>query len=955
MAIEAWVQRLESRFRGLAEARPDWPIFALEHGIRGTDLQVFMVEMGDLIPARTLRNEHRLAWVAYAAEFGYEFRGVDFWKRFEKSTKGWKTAYQPWLRETFESFARDFHGVTPRSEWAKTYNRIAWPVVHGLVPKDLQRILVEYLFTARPPKEAFESATTLGRYLHSASASESSRFQELAENEALLGQVAAALLMPSVGERLVAPETLSRIVEDIRKERAAAAWLEEARERVGKLNLRGLGRREPANGQPSGVQPAGQTSAIEIPLAASFELRQGVDEAWMLWANIPSLAPIAAAAPELRDFLATARPRWRSDGGRMLARGTLIHGVGQQVAAWPEPGALLVEVEAAPDKVASAISRFKFPVAKRLLFQIREPYLATQVPTNQVRPGRDYLLVQGHSENTPGGAFRSLPSACNGARVLAISIPENVTVEVLQVLEAVGLTATRSLRVRPVGPQPAVWDDQGNCEYLEEDAMVLAIQTAGLRGTLHIEGDEVSPTQLERRGTDAENVIVKIGPLPRGIYRYEFRFVAEDAKEAIGYLRVLVRPRGSTGRTRGTCSGVVVYTSPERPSLEALWQGRAEIALAGAPGHEVNTSLELLDEEGDCLGRRAWNLCPPTDPEGWARSWSAITADQRLAACLPAASSGVLVFDAGDYGYQKIVLRREARALRWRLLSGEHTALLRLINDSDNEEDVRVSHIPFKCPLTMTDVSALGWEATAISPPEPGMYLARAGELRATALYATDQRAAALVSDERPARLPPLAGSKDRLAAALEILGLWDEGEVLGAIEVAKLRQRAVDDLEGAWFEAVCGEPWRAGEKSYQKGELTAADLAQLIVPEKPIHAVVDALLRYATVAPSLASGQRMEALIASLRDALPDEAKGIVQTIQLRPGMRRHRDHTRSICQAAFLASSEPSLLLPRGQVGMLDLCDRLLLAPRMTRAVRWVVLTCVGQGVKPRDWAWA
>ena len=61
-------QRLAQHFRALACEREDTPVFALEHGLAPAERLALQLSVRDSIRNAEPQNQHRLAWVAYAAE-----------------------------------------------------------------------------------------------------------------------------------------------------------------------------------------------------------------------------------------------------------------------------------------------------------------------------------------------------------------------------------------------------------------------------------------------------------------------------------------------------------------------------------------------------------------------------------------------------------------------------------------------------------------------------------------------------------------------------------------------------------------------------------------------------------------------------------------------------------------------------------------------------------------------
>src|SRR5205814_1568777 len=116
---------------------------------------------------------------------------------------------------------------------AEHFSIISWPITHAILPCDLQRQLARILYELRHSfsAELFESPANLGDFIAARSWNATSRFQNLAQNKLLLGQIAVALLLQgSFGTGgLIYPATLDRIGKDLDRERRAREWLRGAR------------------------------------------------------------------------------------------------------------------------------------------------------------------------------------------------------------------------------------------------------------------------------------------------------------------------------------------------------------------------------------------------------------------------------------------------------------------------------------------------------------------------------------------------------------------------------------------------------------------------------------------------------------------------------------------------------------------------------------------------------
>jgi hypothetical protein len=91
-ALLTWHNRLSEHFEVLAAERlgNDWPVFALEHGLSDSDVHLLENEVKASLIAQQPNRRVFLPWVVYAAEFGYQYSGDEYWQSFTEKTPGWK-------------------------------------------------------------------------------------------------------------------------------------------------------------------------------------------------------------------------------------------------------------------------------------------------------------------------------------------------------------------------------------------------------------------------------------------------------------------------------------------------------------------------------------------------------------------------------------------------------------------------------------------------------------------------------------------------------------------------------------------------------------------------------------------------------------------------------------------------------------------------------------------------
>jgi hypothetical protein len=354
MDLGQWQARIAEHFGQLRTVRTetvgDRPIFALEHGLDETEVKTLASAIRAHIAESAPSTDHPLPWIIYAAEFGYRYSGDEYWQTFESETPGWIIhGDRHWIRDCFRSFHRKYGGAKPSGPWAEHFRIICWPITHAILPRDLQRQLASILYELRHSfsAELFESPSILGEFIAARSWDATSRFQQLAQETQLIGQIAAALLLQGQFGTggLIYPTTLRRIGEDLDRERRAREWLRGARKMAEeRAHVRGL-----AGGRPTAAIAVRHEEARAEVVALGIEPRlvlrpaEGSGASWDVTLEIPDLSHLLLRFPRTRDILTASRCVVAGAAGRPVARGRFLHGAQRvTLARWPRPEEVLL-------------------------------------------------------------------------------------------------------------------------------------------------------------------------------------------------------------------------------------------------------------------------------------------------------------------------------------------------------------------------------------------------------------------------------------------------------------------------------------------------------------------------------------------------------------------------------------------------------------------------------------
>ena len=305
-------QRLEAHFDELRRVRDDqaganYPVFALEHGLGELELALLANCVKDAIARRHLPTVTSLPFVVYAAEFGYGYAGDEYWQTFSQRTPGWSAIEdRDFVRRAFQRFAEKYRGAVPSGPWARQFSIICWPITHAVLPMDLQHQLVQLIFEYRTglTSELLADPPSLGRRLAARSNHASSRFRYFAQNTALLGQVAAALLAPeNESSPFLEDATLERIVASLSKHHSAREWLRDAKQTANRVRTAGF-RRRPQSAVPTSDEPRSD----RLPRAADPGVFVQLSErGWTTHLQLPDLSLLSEQLPELHEHLRNLR------------------------------------------------------------------------------------------------------------------------------------------------------------------------------------------------------------------------------------------------------------------------------------------------------------------------------------------------------------------------------------------------------------------------------------------------------------------------------------------------------------------------------------------------------------------------------------------------------------------------------------------------------------------------
>lgn len=830
MDLKHWQQRLAHHFTELRSVRSqttqDLPIFALEHGLNPQEIHVLENSLRIHIAEHSPSKLHALAWIVYSSELGYRFAGDEYWQTFEQETPGWRDhGSRYWLRDCFRSFQTEFGGAKPTGLWANHFSIICWPITHAVLPKDLQRQLARILYELRHSfsGEILTSPASLGNLIAARSWNTTSRFQNLAQETELLGQIAAALLLQEGGtESLLYRDTLERIREGLDEERRSREWLRSARQSAKeRVQVNGLASPwESSKRCPvSNVEQArAEVSSLGIEPRLVLRALDSSRESWEVLLEIPDLSHLPLRFAQTREILEGSRCIVAGSSSRPLARGRCLFGSQRVVLSrWPRSDEVLLRFEHSDSQLDFLFSTecLLRPAAKRL-FRFASDGFAYECRGLRVRPGESYILIStGNPFHTDKHA-NPISVSCKESHGIILNLPKALTMDWETLLHKLGLAQSKAIEVWPAGLDAVKWEGDGYAEWLSSEQPCLAIHIDHPIESVQISMDRnlISPLELSSLNTGMP-IFIELPKLSAGRHELQVSVQSLEGENVqIGDLEIVVHarePRPWLPDVASPQGPLNVQMFPLAPSLEDLWEGRVEISLQGPADRGVKCRISFFERDGETatFSQDLPALSMPFSEERWRthfekhfrRKKGAQEAYDTTRVCW-------LRFNADEIGSFTVRCERDFTPLRWAFRSRSSKAILQLIDDRGGADEPEICQMAFETPCVKKILS----RATEYEIPDSGgMYVARI-ENNAAAIIVSPRVVHELQDLGVDPKIENLQRSLSSVIQLLEIAGTWARARLSGGILSATRQQAVVSALLTEIFRLVCGDKWAEAE-----------------------------------------------------------------------------------------------------------------------------------------------
>lgn len=840
-ALEDWQARLERHFADLHVQRRDRPLFALEHGLGQSEIEALGAAVRAHVVSRSPSTLHSLVWIVYAAEIGYGYEGDEYWQTFEQKTPGWTLrGSREWIRDRYRFFQQKYGGAAPAGAWAGHFTIICWPITHAILPTDLQRQLARILYELRDSFSAdlFESPTTFGEFIAARSFSATSRFQNLAQETQLVGQIAAALLLEgqfgSAG--LLHPAALQRISADLERERVARVWLRSARQFAQeRATVRGLSFSRGGTLSTTRRPEEARAQIAELGIEPRLVLRpkNQPKTSWEVCLEIPDLSHLLLRFPKAREVLAESRCVVAGSAGRPLPRSQFLYGSHRVVLSrWPRPDEVLLQFERRDAQLDFLLrTECMLRPGPMRLFRIATDGVAYESRSLRVRPGESYILARTTSiAASPEVAAVDL--TCEGIHGARLALPPALSAPWEKALQQLGLTQAKTIEVWPAGLAAAQWDGEGHGEWLASERPCLGVSVDhSVNAVVVSVGSGSQPSLVLENVQAGKPEFIELPRLPIGLHKIRFstRGARAGDNEAIGDLDVLMRIREARpwSPAAGPQGPLLVRIEPTMPTLEQLWEGRAEIAIEGPPGRLLKCEASLIDSASQAKSAtKALQPLPlPVDPATWTRHFTQhFSKDGRASAAYDTARACELRFAAEELGAFTLRCEREFTPLRWAVRPGGRGYTARLLNDSGEPDPPVVVRRAFESPLVDEPLTT---DSPYPVPVAGGMYLARRAD-QAVAIIVPPVVQGFADFGCNP-RVDDAGSTADGIRRTCLTAELWSGAKLSGNV-FGVTRQRAVlYALDGHVAESLCGQNWMTTERAFRNGTMSLGYLQRAV------------------------------------------------------------------------------------------------------------------------------
>jgi hypothetical protein len=403
--------------------------------------------------------------------------------------------------------------------------------------------------------------------------------------------------------------------------------------------------------------------------------------------------------------------------------------------------------------------------------------------------------------------------------------------------------------------------------------------------------------------------------------------------------------------------------APQVPTLEEIWEGRAEIMLRGPLGRTVKCRVSLFEKDNSAavIAKQLPPIALPFTAEQWRVHFDKHFRDKKdVQSACDAARVCELDFSAEELGAFTVRCEREFTPLRWALREHRREYFVSLFDDSGEIKRPAVTRFAFETPLLEEPLElASEYHVSAAG----GMYVARVGEFKAAILVPP---VANNFEDLRCfPRIEKQVRSVDSVLRTLGLARLWGQGRLPRKMLSATRRRDVLQALTRHLSQLFSGDTWAEAELASLRATGGIAHL-KCAISKRREDAMFGSVLEHDyTALTNLTIRERVRRVAGICTKFLSLPSKRPLQIVGKSTIIRRwpsRADDPKWIVELAFRLASDPSTVEEWAGECLRAGVTRLLDLPTLARATRFLVVA-MDQHLKSRTangelyagWIWA
>ena len=651
----------------------------------------------------------------------------------------------------------------------------------------------------------------------------STRFQQLASETELIGQIASALLRDDRSGQWIEKETLARITSDLNVEEQARSWLRDAKQHVSRnATLKGLGRSVV-------TRPIRHIKMMDIhrnhayaPRCVSDHQQDGV---WRLFIDVPNLNPLVRYFPEFQPLFVQANIRLGNLFRRYPARALLHSSQSYLQKVWPSPRVPLLSFDPSNYNLDALVTRTCSLADGPWLFRLGTDGIGREILSRRVSLGGDYIVAQ--ENNSPMLKIgENVDLGCDGvnARKFTVNSLDDIgELSIGEQLSVLNLQPARQVYARPCGLVPASWDKEGAAEWLSTEQPI--VQLAANYAISYFDVSIITGASVLTLAPrpDADNSTYLVLPqLPAGMYNLNVIAHPVDSKYRAeqGDMKIAIRDV-STNNSTGVA--MLVTQEPAPATFDELFDGTVKIKVLGPNSRHVSVTLSLVKNGriAPLFVTNKLKLPLPVPEQTFSNHIDTLLdKDERLAKAYSEADRCEVLFDGSDLGSVQNQYERPFTPLRWGLSRLRDKYTVALYDDVEDPGLIEVYYYDFSTPLNEETLSAEDMTQAARKHAKPGIYIARMQKYFAVSIVPVQSFNA--LSELQP-KFPRLERTTASIRLLLRSIDDWDRVDTRGNVYGRFAWRIAIRALIQLLVGLIGGTPWYKAEREYDRNNNLAA------------------------------------------------------------------------------------------------------------------------------------